>query len=167
MRRSFTYSRRAFLQNMVFVAAIIPATLALLVLIGAEAVYLAIIMALEAVVLVVMGISPLLTSHEVGDGALVLRQGWYFRAEVPVSDIRSVARIERGPARTGVFFRLLDATLYVTSRRTDLIEARLKSKRPFGWALGKRADRVVFDAEDTSAMVQAIEDDGSFAPVDA
>jgi len=66
-----------------------------------------------------------------------------------------------------VFFKLLDATLYVTSRRDDLIEARLRSKRTFGWALGKRADRVVFDAENALAMVQAIKDDGSFTPVDA
>jgi hypothetical protein len=155
------------MQNLAFVAAMIPATLALLVLIGAEAAYLAIIMVLEVAILAVMGISPLLTSHEVGDGTLVLRQGWYFRAEVPIKDIRIVARIDRGPARTGVFFKLLDATLYVTSRRDDLIEARLRSKRTFGWALGKRADRVVFDAENALAMVQAIKDDGSFTPVDA
>lgn len=155
------------MQNMAFVAAMVPATLTLLALIGAEAAYLIIIVALEVVVFVIMGISPLLTSHEAGDGMLVLRQGWYFRAEMPVSDIRSVARIERGPTRTGVFFRLLDATLYVTSRRDDLIEVRLKSKRPFVWALGKRADRVVFDVENITAMIQAIKDDGSFAPVDA
>jgi len=146
---------------------VVPATLAILVLISAEAVYIAAFMALEGVVLVVMGVSPLLTSHEVGDGMLVLRQGWYFRAEMPLNDIMSVARVERGPTRTGVFFRLLDATLYVTSRRDDLIEVRLRSKRPFGWALGKRADRVVFDAENASAMVQAIRDEDSFTPVDA
>ena len=167
MRRSFPYSRRAFMQNLAFVAAMVPATLALLALIGAEAVYIAAIIVLEVIVLIIMGISPLLTSHEVGDGMLILRQGWYFRAEVPLKDIKSVSRIERGPARTGVFFRLLDTSLYITSRRDDLIEVRLRSKRPFGWALGKRADRVVFDAENASAKVRAIGDDGSFAPVNA
>jgi hypothetical protein len=100
-----------------------PATLALLVLIGAEAAYLAIIMVLEVAILAVMGsrrYSPLTRSGR----DLVLRQGWYFRAEVPIKDIRIVARIDRGPARHRGVLKLLDATLYVTSRRDDLIEAR-------------------------------------------
>jgi hypothetical protein len=165
MWRSFPYSRRSFVQNMVFIGMTIPVTLALFVLVRADILYLAVIIVLEVIALAVLGISPLLTTHELADGVLILRQGWYFRADVPIADIRSVERIDRGPARTGVFFRVLSATLFITSRRNDLIELRLRSKRPFGWALGKKADRVVFDVEDTGAMLQALKKDDSFAPV--
>jgi hypothetical protein len=167
MWRSFPYSRRSFIQNMTFIGALIPATLALFVLIDAEILYLTIIIILEVVIFVVLGVSPLLTAHEIVDGVLVLHQGWYFRARIPVDDIRSIARLDRGPSRTGVFFRVLSATLFVTSRRNDLIELRLRSKRPFGWALGKKADRVVFDVEDTGAMLQALRSDVLFTPIDA
>jgi len=165
--RSFPYSRRSFVQNLAFTGAIIPVTLALFVLVDTELLYLAIIVALEAAVFVVLGVSPLLTTHELADGVLVLRQGWYFRAEVPVAEIRSAERLSRGPARTGVFFRLTSSTLFVTSRRTDLIDVHLKSRRSFGWALGKKADRVIFDVEDTDALLRALKDDRLFAPVDA
>lgn len=167
MWRSFPYSRRSFVQNMVFVGAIIPVTLALFIMVSTDTLYLMIVLALEGVVFATLGVSPLLTSHELAEGVLILRQGWYFRAEVPISDIRSAERLERGPARTGVFFRLLTATLFVTSRRTDLIELQLRRKRPFRWALGKKADRVVFDVEETDAMLRALKSDASFAPVDA
>jgi hypothetical protein len=165
MWRSFPYSRRSFVQNMMFIGMTIPVTLALFVLVGADILYLAVIIVLEVIALAVLGISPLLTTHELADGVLILRQGWYFRAEVPIADIRSVERIDRGPARTGVFFRVLSATLFVTSRRNDLIELRLRGKRSFRWALGKKADRVVFDVEDTGVMLQALKKDDSFAPV--
>ncbi|MDW5564327.1 MAG: hypothetical protein SA339_14020 [Methanomassiliicoccus sp.] len=167
MRRSFPYSRRSFLQNAVLVAVAMPVTLALFVLMSAGTSYLVAIVLLETIVLVVLGISPLLTTHEVADDILVLRQGWYFRARIPLADIRSAERVESGPARTGVFFRLLHATLYVTSRRHDLIEIHLRSKRPFGFALGKRADRVVFDVEDPDALLRTLGTESLLSPVDA
>lgn len=157
MWRSFPYSRRSFVQNAVFIGAVLPVTLAILVMVDADLAYISIIVALEVLAFVVMGISPLLTAHELCDDALVLRQGWYFRSRVPLNEISSANAVERGPARTGVFFRLTSSTLYVTSRHTDLIELRLKRKRPFGLALGKRADRVVFDVEDTASMLRALQ----------
>lgn len=167
MWRSFPYSRRSFVQNLAFTGAIIPVTLALFALVDTELLYPGIIVVLEIAVFVVLGVSPLMTTHELADGMLVLRQGWYFKAEVPVAEIRSAERLPRGPARTGVFFRLTSSTLFVTSRSTDLVEMRLKSKRSFGWALGKKADRVIFDVEDTDALLRVLKDDRLLAPVDA
>lgn len=167
MWRAFPYSRRSFVQNMVLVGAVIPVTLVLFAVVSTDPLYIAIVLVLEGVMFAVLGVSPLMTTHELADGVLVLRQGWYFRAEVPISKIRSAERLDRGPARTGVFFRLLSATLYVTSRRTDLIELRLGARKPFGWALGKKADRIVFDVVETDSMLRALEDARLLAPVDA
>ncbi len=156
MWRSFPYSRRSLAQNAIYIGAIIPVTLALFIMIEADLPYLLLIILLEAVMFTVMGISPLLTAHELVDGVLVLRQGWYFRARVPLDEIISVKRLNRGPKRTGVFFRLTGSTLHVTTRRDDLIEIELAGKRSFGWALGKRADRIIFDAEDSGALLAAL-----------
>jgi hypothetical protein len=73
--------------------------------------------------------------------------------------------IPRGPARTGVYFSLRSSTLYVTTRRNDLIEVQLRSGRRFPWAWGKRADHVIFDAIDTGALMRAIEEGSSLSPV--
>src|SRR5207249_4998636 len=46
-------------------------------------------------------VSPLLTEHWMTRSRLVLRQGWYFRAVIPFSDIESIARSEEA-SRTRV-----------------------------------------------------------------
>lgn len=160
----FPYSRRAFVTNLVFILAVMAATISILALVSTDIIYIAVILALEALLLVFMGISPLLTEHEIVGGVLVLRQGWYFKASIPLKDVLKVERLDRGPMRIGVFFRLLSSTLYVTSRRWDLIELELKNRQKFGWALGKKADHVVFDAEDVNRAIEAIKA-GSLSPV--
>jgi membrane protein YdbS with pleckstrin-like domain len=165
--RSFPYSRRSFTFNMALIGAIVPAAVVLMLAVGVDILYLGAIAALAIAVFVVLGLSPLLTEHEVLDHYLVLRQGWYFRGTIPIDQITRIERLSKGPSRTGVFFRLLTSTLFVTSRRTDLIELELKSKRKFSWALGKRADRVVFDVLDTDALIRTLHAEGSFPPVDS
>jgi len=165
VQRSFPYSKRTFLVNMIFLGALTLGTSLILVLTNIDAIYLTAIMSLEIALLLVLGLSPFFTEHEVLNDILVLRQGWYFRAEVPIHEIRRVSRLTTGPVRTGVFFRLLTSTLFVTTRRTDLIEIELQRKRAFGWALGKKADHIVFDVEDTGSLIKTLEGSGSLSPI--
>ncbi len=165
MQRSFAYSKRSFFVNLAFLGALIVLTSFILLMTDIDLVYLAVILLLELALFLVLGVSPLFTEHEVQDGVLVLRQGWYFKAQVPLREIRKVNRLLKGPARTGVFFRLLTSTLFVTTRRTDLIEVELLKKHTFGWALGKRADRIVFDVEEPGALIKVLEGSGSLSPV--
>jgi hypothetical protein len=165
MQRSFAYSKRSFVVNMAFLGVLIMLTSFILLLTSIDLVYLAAILMLELALFLVLGLSPLFTEHEVQDGVLVLRQGWYFQARVPLLEIRKVNRLIKGPKRTGVFFRLLTSTLFVTTRRTDLIEVELLKKHAFGWALGKKADRIVFDVEEPGALIKVLEGGGSLSPV--
>jgi len=151
--------------NMAFLGMIIMLTTMVLLITSIDPFFLAIILLLELALFLVLGLSPLFTEHELLDDVLVLRQGLYFRAQVPIGEIRKVSRLIKGPARTGVFFRLLSSTLFVTTRRTDLIEVELQRKRTFGWALGKKADRIVFDVEETNALIKLLEGSGSFSPI--
>jgi len=111
---------------------------------------------ISTVVIVVTGLSPFLVSHELNERYLVLRQGWYFRAEIPVEDIKRIHAVEDGPVRTGVFFDILGTALYVTTQRHNLLLLDLREKRRFGWALGKKADRVYFDTLDKNLLLKKL-----------
>jgi len=165
--RAFPYSKRPFIVNMVLLLAVLIAIIYLLLTIDSDLLMLMAIVIMGFVFLAVLGISPWFTDHELEDEALVLRQGWYFRARIPLSEIRTIERVPRGPSRTGVYFSLRAPTIYVTTRRKDLAEILLKDERSFIWALGKRADRIVFDAEELDALIRSIEGRLSLSPVQA
>jgi len=127
------------------------------VLIGVNLVVLSMILFLEVTILFLFGITPLLTYHEILDDQLFLRIGWIFRASIPLSKIERVERIERGPIRTGVFFRLSRPELFITSRRYNLIGIKLREKQRFPWALWKKADKIIFDVVDTNTLINLLE----------
>jgi hypothetical protein len=112
------------------------------------------------VMILVFSISPILTVHKLSDRDIVLRQGVYFNARIPLERITSVRRIDSGPRRTGTWFKIFGKVLYVTTRRYDLVEIQLRSDQRFGWALWKSADRVVFDTLDNGRLLRAMEEQG-------
>jgi membrane protein YdbS with pleckstrin-like domain len=103
-----------------------------------------------------VGVSPFLASHEIAQGSIILRQGWLFKAKIPLSEVSRIEEVENGPLRTGVFFELRGSSLYVTTQRHRLIMLRLRNPRRFGYALGKRADRVYFDTTEHTRAVRAL-----------
>ncbi len=119
---------------------------------------IAIAILVSAVMLFIIGISPFITSHELSDDKLELRQGWYFRAEIPLANIASIQMVEKGPMRTGVFFEVVGKALYVTTQRSSLFLMSLKEPQRFGFALGKRAARVYFDTIDRDVVLKRLED---------
>lgn len=149
----YPYSKRAFLPNLVLLAALL-ATASVLVLITPVDLFLgAAVLAVLVLALLVLGVSPYLTAHELSDDTLVLRQGWYFRAEIPRGNIKAAQVQERGPRKVGISFRMASPVVQVTTRRRGVIELELRRPQAFRWALGKRADRVVFDALDPDRLL--------------
>ncbi|MFW5914730.1 MAG: hypothetical protein ACOCSO_02935, partial [Thermoplasmatota archaeon] len=157
----FPHDRQGALVNLAFLVALaIVMPVAFMGLMGTDLmVFAALIMMVSALILV-LGISPLLTAHSLSGNELILRQGWYFRARIPLDNISSVRRLESGPRRTGVFFRVLRASMFVTTRRHDLLELELKEPQRFPWALNKRAGRVIFDTSDNRAFLRSLEGKG-------
>lgn len=116
-------------------------------------------------------VSPLLTEHWMTRSRLVLRQGWYFRAVIPFSDIESVARSEEA-SRTrvplGIHRPLGQPALFVTGGRTNLIALRLRRPRKFWQAFGLTATEIIFDVDDPEGFVRAFEERrASLPPVQA
>lgn len=116
---------------------------------------------LLAAVFIVFAVSPLWTDHWLTRSRLILRQGWYFRTVVPMSEIESLGPIEEdNPLRAplGIHRPLGQPTLYVTSGRVGLVIVRLVEPRRFWQAFGFSAREIVFDVEDRAAFLAAYEE---------
>src|SRR5205814_2305290 len=107
------------------------------------------------------GASPLLTEHWMTRSRLILRQGWYFRAVIPFSDIESIVRSEEA-SRTrvplGIHRPLGQPALFVTGGRTNLISVRLRRPRKFWQAFGLTATEIIFDVDDPEGFLRAFEE---------
>ncbi|MGD0057592.1 MAG: hypothetical protein ABSB83_07075 [Methanomassiliicoccales archaeon] len=157
--KSFAYSKKSLsLDFLIFaIAAVIVLTL-LSITAKLDIPSMTVGATIVVITLVVLGASPLFTAHEIMGDRLILRQGWYFKAEIPLRNIKKIEMVERGPLRTGVFFRLLQPTLFVTSKRYDLVALELKEKQRFGWALGKKANKILFDVLEPDRFLRTVEE---------
>lgn len=152
------YDRGQFLLNLFLLLVALGLSVVVVVpILGVDIVLFSILL-LGAIIVLVWGISPLTTDHQLDSQGITLRQGWYFKATIPLDLIEGVERVEKGPLRTGVFFKIIRSTLYVTTRRTDLIFLHLKREKRFSWALGKRTDKVIFDTKDNRRSIRLIND---------
>ncbi len=111
------------------------------------------ILGLLFVYLFFSAISPFLTSHTLTAEELILRQGWYFRAVVPLDEIESVEKT-REFVFTGVKFSILDNKIYVAGSRRGLVKIMLKEARRFVFALGKLANEILIDVRDSDRFVE-------------
>jgi hypothetical protein len=105
----------------------------------------------------IFAISPLLTKHEVGDGYIVIRQGWYFKKRVELKDITLIHKVKRGPFSYGMHW-MWDATRYVNGSRDDLIlvvEHGGDKRREY---------RLLFDVLDRDGFLWAMGQDPSKVP---
>jgi len=157
----FPYGRQQFAINLLLLLILLAVLPLVLLSIGDLDAVIVVGFSLMILVLVaIFGISPMLTAHEIDGERLVLRQGLQFKAVVPLENIRDVRRVDTGPRRTGTWSRSFGSTLYITTRRHDLIQIHLKKRQRFSWAMWKEADVVVFDALDNPQLMKSMEECG-------
>ena len=117
--------------------------------------------------ILVLGVSPLLTSHWLTRTRLVLRRGLYFRAIIPLVEVASVGSYD-AETRLGLSLSLNSRILFLTSSRHDLVEIRLKRPRRFSMVLGLKAKRIVFNVNNPEEFLAAMRERlSSLAPVKA
>ncbi len=120
---------------------------------------------------VLFAVSPLLTQHWLTRSRLILRQGWYFRVTLPMSEILSlVPADERVSYRVplGIHRPLGQPIIYITGGRTGLVLVRLSRPRRFWSSFGLEATELVFDVEDREGFLRAYEERrGLLPPVQA
>ena len=156
--RAFRYGRmffylRAFLFLIAFTA--------LLLFIGVQTVtpqpWIVLLAAVLVVYVLIVGLSPLLTHHTLTQSRLILRQGWYFRAALPLGDAESIGPYD-GEAKYGLRLALGRRTLFVVGSTANLVGFRLKEPRRFSQVLFLRATEVVFDVDDRDGFLAAVEE---------
>ena len=120
---------------------------------------------------VLLVVSPLLTEHWMTRSRIILRQGWYFRAVIPFSDIESIAAADdagRTRVPLGIHRPLGQPALFVTGGRINLVALRLRQPRRFWQAFGLFASEIIFDVEDRNGFLAAFEERrASLPPIQA
>jgi membrane protein YdbS with pleckstrin-like domain len=155
--KRYPYNRSAFMVNFLIMTIVVAFINVFLdVIVGADLLAALVVGLISILVILVLNLSPLLTTHSIEDGTLVLRQGWVFRARIPMTDIAKVESVARGPLRTGVFFDIMGKSLYVTAQRGNLILITLKEPKRFGYALAKKASKIYFDTTDPYPLIREV-----------
>jgi len=161
-RLAFAYGRALVLSRIVLFAIAFALVATLVVLAPSfPLIPAALFLTILAAAALLFAISPLLTEHWLTRSRLILRQGWYFRAVLPFSEIRSLtAADETTPLRAplGIHRPLGRPTLYVTGGRTGLIIVRLEEPRRFWSSFGLGATELVFDVDDPERFLRAYEE---------
>ncbi len=113
------------------------------------------ILTLFFVYLFLSALSPFLTSHTLSSRELVIRQGWYFKATIPIDDIISVTATDEF-VFTGVKFAVMDQKVYVTGSRHGLVRIEMERQRRFAFALGKLAKIIIIDLENRQKFIELL-----------
>jgi hypothetical protein len=117
--------------------------------------------------LVLFTVSPLLTEHWLTRSRLILRQGWYFRAVIPFSEIESISAADdagRTQVPLGIHRPLGQPALFVTGGRMNLVVLRLRHPRRFWQAFGLFASEIIFDVGNRDGFLAAFEERRSSLP---
>lgn len=167
-RLEFEYGRAVFVQKGLLLLALwVLATILLASLSTVYILWSALLSAAIAAYALVFGLSPLLTNHWLTRSRLILRQGWYFRAILPLREVRSVRAFD-GDAKVGLRGDLGGRTIYVTGSKVGLVALELVAPRRFWQILFLPADRVVFDVAARDRFLAAVgERSALLAPVQA
>jgi hypothetical protein len=166
-RREFPFGRSFFVQRLLLFFAFAGLVLAVLGLqFSTPGSWIAAFAVLFAVYIVVWGISPLLTTHWITTTRLLLRQGWYFRAVIPMREIESVSKFQ-GNAPLGLRAPIGQRRLFATGSKVGLLALKLRNPRRFWAVLGAEVDEIVFDVESPDAFLEAFSGrQSSLAPVE-
>jgi hypothetical protein len=112
-------------------------------------------------------LSPLLTEHWLTRSRLILRQGWYFRAVILLSDIESVSPADetsRIRVPLGIHRPIGQPSLFVTGGRTGIVSLRLRRPRRFWQSFGLYATEILFDVRDRERFLAGFEERQSQPP---
>lgn len=164
-RLTFAYGRTLVLTRAAYFGVLFAVTAFLLAISPyLPLLQVALLVAVLAITAFLFAASPLLTEHWLTRSRLILRQGWYFRAIIPFSEIQYLGPAEVGGPVLGVHRPLGQPTLYVTGGRTGLVVVRLSEPRRFWQSFGLSASEIVFDVAERDAFLRAFEERRNLLP---
>ena len=153
----FEHDRRPALVNLVIWILVAVWLLVLLSLLPeGRLLFLALVGVVLAITVLVIGVSPLLTRHEIADGRIVIRQGWHSRMVVPVDQVQRVQRLDRIEAKEGVLLDAFNRTLVLTDSKVNGMRLQLRNEVRVPSAFWKKVDVVIFDVDDPQRFIAEV-----------
>jgi hypothetical protein len=153
-QRKYSYPKVPLLRTAFEFVIIMLGMMLILACIRAPAEWLLFFFLILLVMLLVLGISPLLTNHTLTNRRLIIRQGWHLNVEIMLNNIENVEPIEGGlkgfasaPGRNA---------LYVTSTKFDQVSIKLKKSIRLIFALGKQIDEVIICVENRNRFMEDV-----------
>jgi hypothetical protein len=153
-QRKYSYPKLPLLRTTFEFVIIIVGMMLILAFINAPLEWLLFFLLILLVMLLVLGISPLITSHTLTNRRLIIRQGWHLKIELMLGNIENIEPMEGGlkgfvsaPGRTA---------LYVTSTKFDQVSIKLKKPIRLIFALGKLIDEVIICVENRNKFIEDV-----------
>jgi hypothetical protein len=153
-QRTYTYPKIPLLRTAFEFVIILVGILLILAFIKTPLEWFLFFFAIFLTMLLVLGISPLLTNHTLTNRRLIIRQGWHLKIEIMLRNIKSVEAIEEG--LKGFVSAPDKNALYVTSTKFDQVSIRLKKSIRLTFAMGKLIDEVIICVENRSRFIEDI-----------
>ncbi|HSA36056.1 MAG TPA: hypothetical protein P5202_05755 [Methanomassiliicoccales archaeon] len=153
----FEHDRRPAFVNLVLWAIMAMWLMIILAFLPHERLLFVVVMgALLVITVLVIGVSPLLTMHEVIDGKIVLRQGWHSKVVIPLDQVKRLQRLERIEVKEGVLLDAFNRTLVMTDSKVNGIRLEMKGAVRVPAAFWKKVDVVIFDVSDPDRFVAEV-----------
>jgi hypothetical protein len=110
-----------------------------------------------AIILTVLGVSPLLTAHEIRKNVLVLRQGWYFNMALRLENIAQAEEYDGKTYGLSIKYQRKTGRLYILAIDRRMVSIKLREAIETKVVLMKRVIReVVIDVNDPGAFIKAV-----------
>jgi hypothetical protein len=126
----------------------------LVLLLDITPVYILVVVAAFIPPMVFFTISPALTRHSIGPGGIVVRQGWYFSAEIPVANIAEVGLTDEEVPPKSISYSPRRRRLYVTLSAGPLAYIELRDAVPLPFSSGRPVGTMVVSLDDPEGFVR-------------
>jgi membrane protein YdbS with pleckstrin-like domain len=153
----FEHDRRPAIVNLVIWTIAAVWLMVLLAFLPEERMLFIVVMGLIlAFTVLVIGVSPLLTRHEVIDGKIVIRQGWHSKLVVPMDQVKRLQRLDRIEVKEGVLLDAFNRTLVMTDSRSNGIRLEMREAKRVPAVFWKKVDVVIFDVTDPDRFIAEV-----------
>jgi hypothetical protein len=154
-RQDFSYPKGYLYLRLVLILMIVGILVMITLIFAIFGVWTALVLAMLIVYMIVVGISPLFTSHWVTLARLVLRQGLYFKVSIPYSDIESVEQTNE-VAKYGVRASWMKNKVFVTTSQHGLVLMKLRKPIRLLLVLGRSANELIVSVDEPERFVEAV-----------
>ena len=126
----------------------------LVILLDLPAIYILVVVAAFIPPLIFFSVSPALTRHSIGPAGINIRQGWYFSAFIPGSNIKEVGLTDEDVPPRSISYSARRRRLLITLSSAPLVFIELRDELPLPFSSGRPVGTVVLSVDDPEGFVR-------------